>query len=106
MADSDDECEDDSNDQGATTVEAIDEFAAYLALLDVPLDTDLLEWWKLNSDKYPQTARMARQFLTVPASAAGVERAFSKVGRMHSDLRKNLSEGTIEHACMACMNTV
>ncbi|KAK3246361.1 hypothetical protein CYMTET_44098 [Cymbomonas tetramitiformis] len=48
--------------------------------------------------------KMARQFLGVPASTAGVERAFSSVTFMHSDLRKSLAEGTIQHSLMAAMN--
>ena len=81
MADSDSECE----DEGATEIgvaEDSDEFAQYLALPDVPREVDLLEWWRRESVRFPQLARMARQFLVVPASTAGVERAFSKVSRL------------------------
>ncbi|KAK3256389.1 hypothetical protein CYMTET_34476 [Cymbomonas tetramitiformis] len=38
------------------------------------------------------------------ASTAVVERAFSEVTGMHSDLRKSLKEGTIQHSLMAAMN--
>ncbi|KAK3287423.1 hypothetical protein CYMTET_5058 [Cymbomonas tetramitiformis] len=43
-------------------------------------------------------------FSRVAANTAGVERDFSACGAMHSDLRKSLSEGTIEHAMMAAIN--
>ncbi|KAK3287766.1 hypothetical protein CYMTET_4720 [Cymbomonas tetramitiformis] len=87
-------------------VEEKDEFTRYLEVPDVPRDSDLLAWWKVHSKDFPNVGRMARQFLAVPATTAGVERAFSKVGAMHSDLRKGLTEGTIEHSMMACLNTV
>ncbi|KAK3257694.1 hypothetical protein CYMTET_33231, partial [Cymbomonas tetramitiformis] len=105
LADSDDE--DESDDVGPLAVEEKDELAAYLDTPSVPLiSIDLQEWWRVHTTDFPSLAKMARQFLAVPATSAGVERAFSKVSSMHSDLRKNLTEGTIEHSVMASMNTV
>jgi len=37
-------------------------------------------------------AKMARQWLSSPASSAEVERVFSKAGKMHDDQRKRTSE--------------
>ncbi|KAK3273198.1 hypothetical protein CYMTET_18554 [Cymbomonas tetramitiformis] len=106
--DSDDE--DSEMPDGVRTVVATsqrkDELTRYLELPDVALVVDLLVWWREHAIEFPQLSKMARQFLAVPATTAGVERAFSKVSRMHSDLRKNLTEGVIEHSVMACMNTV
>ena len=39
---------------------------------------------------------MTRQFLTIPAASATVERVFSFTGLTLSDLRKSLLEGTLE----------
>jgi hypothetical protein len=39
---------------------------------------------------------MARQFLTIPAASATVERVFSFGGLTLSDLHKRLLEGTLE----------
>ncbi|KAK3246248.1 hypothetical protein CYMTET_44206 [Cymbomonas tetramitiformis] len=98
---------DDAFEEEATVVEvSSDELDSYLLLPDVPPDIPLLEWWKGHAKDFPILARMARQFLAVPASSAGVERAFSKVGFMHSDLRKSLNEGTIQHSLMAALNIV
>ncbi|KAK3275648.1 hypothetical protein CYMTET_16231 [Cymbomonas tetramitiformis] len=80
-----------------------DELAQYLALPDAKKDVDLREWLSRKS-KFPHLSRMARQFLAAPASTAGVERAFSAVTSMHSDLKKQREEGTIEHTLMAAMN--
>ena len=61
------------------------------------LGLDLLVWWRdTGSKKYPNVARMARQFLGCPATSAGVERLFSKAGRAYCSLAKSQKEGTIE----------
>ncbi|KAK3251358.1 hypothetical protein CYMTET_39299 [Cymbomonas tetramitiformis] len=99
MADSDDEDEVPSLEPGIVV-----EFNSYLAYPDAPADTEVLSWWKAHGGKLPVMSKMARQFLAVPAFTAGVERAFSRVSFMHSDLRKNLSKGTIQHSVMAAMN--
>ncbi|KAK3245423.1 hypothetical protein CYMTET_45004 [Cymbomonas tetramitiformis] len=83
---------------------AEDEFEKYMSLPVAKKHTDPLVWWKAAARDLPHMAKMARQFLAAPASTAGVERAFSACGQMHSDLRKCLKEGTIEHALMAAMN--
>ncbi|KAK3266096.1 hypothetical protein CYMTET_25256 [Cymbomonas tetramitiformis] len=91
LADSDDEEEDTSSHgdvAAASHVAAEDEFKQYLAYPDAPASTEVLTWWKGVSEKLPNMARMARQFLGAPATTAGAERAFSAVGAMHSDLRK------------------
>ncbi|KAK3283864.1 hypothetical protein CYMTET_8460 [Cymbomonas tetramitiformis] len=98
--------EEDSEAVGAQSLEPeADELSVYLGLPDVKSSCDIQEWWRQNTGRFPNLAKMARQFLGAPASTAGVERAFSKVTSMHSDLRKRLSEGTIEHSLMAAMNT-
>lgn len=48
---------------------------------------DPLEWWKVNESKFHSLACMARHCLTVPASSESVERLFSSVGLVKSDLR-------------------
>ncbi|KAK3233237.1 hypothetical protein CYMTET_56443 [Cymbomonas tetramitiformis] len=80
------------------------ELDRYLALPYVKKDVDIQEWWKSQAFNFPRLSQMARQFLGAPASTAGVERAFSAVTGMHSDLRKCLEEGTIQHSLMAAMN--
>ena len=43
---------------------------------------DVLQWWGLNEDRFPNVARMAAQYLACPASSATVERFFSLAGRI------------------------
>ena len=78
-----------------------EEIDMYLRTPAAPPDTDPLLWWKLNAYQMPNVARMARQYLAMPASTAGVERVFSKVGRMHDDQKKATCEVTLHQASMA-----
>jgi hAT family C-terminal dimerisation region len=47
----------------------------------------LMGWWRMNRFKYPRMAKIARRYLSVPASEVGVERLFSR-GRDLLGLRR------------------
>ena len=49
----------------------------------------------MTMSQFPRLARMARQYLTVPASSASPERLFSSVGFVKSDLRGRLLDTTL-----------
>ena len=73
------------------------EIQLYLGLREVTdKNLDLLGWWKLHAHMFPALARMARQFLALPASSAGVERLFSSAGTINGNLRKNTKEATMQ----------
>ena len=38
-----------------------------------------------------------------PATSAGVERLFSKAGRMHHDLKGSMEDGSLEHSLIATL---
>jgi len=59
-----------------------------------------LEWWKKYQHEYPGLARMARDVFAVPASGAGVEREFSKGGRVATWTRARLNPDTIQESMM------
>ena len=59
-----------------------------------------------HESKWPKLAKMAKQFLASPASSAGVERVFSAAGRMHSDMRKSMSNESLQHSLVASINTL
>ena len=78
---------------------------------------NVLGWWKQRDhDKpadaelgrpegLPHLARMARQYLGEPATSAGVERLFSKAGKMHSDLAASMNDNSLQHSLFAFKNT-
>ena len=47
---------------------------------------------------------MARQWLGSPGTSAGVERLFSKAGKMHHGLKGSMEDGSLEHSLIACAN--
>jgi hypothetical protein len=54
-----------------------------------------LESWKQLQPAYPRLALMARDTFAVPATGAGVERQFSKSGRIDTWARNRMNPGTL-----------
>ncbi|KAJ7956570.1 Zinc finger BED domain-containing protein DAYSLEEPER [Quillaja saponaria] len=59
---------------------ATDELTQYLSEAPAPIPTDVLEWWKANSTRYPLLSMMARDFLAVQATSAVPEELFCGKG--------------------------
>ncbi|GMY15393.1 putative ac transposase [Fagus crenata] len=55
---------------------ATDELTQYLSEPPAPIPTDVLEWWKVNSTRYPRLSVMARDFLAVQATSVTPEELF------------------------------
>ena len=96
----------------------LDDLTKYALLpVETNLDLDVLEWWKARDhDKpadpatgrpagLPHMAKMARQFLGRPATSAGVERMFSKAGKLHDDMKKGQEDDSLEHSLIAAANS-
>jgi hypothetical protein len=69
-----------------TTV-AIDE---YCRLASEHRSTDPLCFWKQYEAVFPTLAKLAKKYLSVPASSAAVERMFSISGHIYSDKRRRM----------------
>jgi hAT family C-terminal dimerisation region len=79
------------------------EFDRYLAsprAIDNGRILPILEWWKKNEHEFPHLAHMFRDIYSVPASSAGVEREFSKGGRVAIPERARLNPTTITETMM------
>ena len=84
----------------------LDELEQYLADPEEPeLDVKVLAWWQAKESKWPNLAKMVKQYFAAPASSAGVERVFSAAGKMHGDLSKSAKDETLEHSLFAAFNT-
>jgi hypothetical protein len=59
-------------------------------------DDEVLDLWKIHKKKFPNLGKMARQFLSLPASSTGVERLLSRSGDTHGDKRKSMKETTMQ----------
>ena len=56
---------------------------------------DPLEWWKLNTARYPCISMLARKYLSIPATSLSSERAFSLTGHLVNEKRAALLPGTV-----------
>jgi len=57
---------------------------------------DILNWWKVNSSKYPILGQMARDTLAMPISTVASESSFSTGGRILSHYRSSLTSKIVE----------
>ena len=80
---------------GVLHYENLTTFLFFSKVQQVPNDTDPLMWWKQHQQEFPDLARMARQYLAVPATSASPERFFSRVGLVQTDLRGSLLDTTM-----------
>jgi len=71
------------------------EYDRYILSPRVDYKIGVLDWWRQNDYQYPQMSLMVRDTLAVPATGAGVERQFSKSGRVVTPTRSRLSPETI-----------
>lgn len=68
----------------------------------LPLEADHinpLEWWKLHSNNYPTLARLARDFLAIPASTVPSESTFS-IAKHTINAVRNRIEGETARASL------
>ena len=84
--------------------EELEEYLASPDVTDID-DFNLLKWWKNKESTWPALSKMAKQYLAAPASSMGVERVFSAAGKMHSDLRKSMTDESLKHSLFAAYNT-
>ena len=57
---------------------------------------DPLQWWKVNSARFPRLAAVARKYLYIPATSVPYERVFSFAGHLVSKRRCSLSADMID----------
>ena len=84
-----------SMDFDVASVEGEAQLQAYIQVQQVTNDTDPLMWWNQHQQEFLDLARMARQYLTVPATSASPDRFFSRVGLVQTDLRGRLLDTTM-----------
>ena len=74
--------------------------ADFFAVDDDDDNLNLLDFWKSQRDRYPKLASLARKVLSLPASSADCERAFSRLRRVLSDERSRMKSGSIFGSCV------
>ena len=76
------------------------EFDNYIAMPPPDGKTHTLDYWRVRSIESPHLGLMARDIFAVPATGAGVERMFSKSGRVASWSRARLQATTIRETML------
>lgn len=56
----------------------------------LPMEENPLDWWKLNEHRYPHLAKLAKCYLSIPATSVPAERVFSTAGDILTDKRAAL----------------
>lgn len=64
----------------ASMSNATDELTQYLSEPPAPIPTDVLDWWKVNSTRYPRLSMMARDFLAMQPTSLAPEEIFCAKG--------------------------
>ena len=54
-------------------------------------DFDILQWWKINSSRFPILSVMVRDILAIPISTVASESTFSIGGRVLDPFKSSLS---------------
>ncbi|XP_065323437.1 uncharacterized protein LOC135930548 [Gordionus sp. m RMFG-2023] len=75
------------------------EISKYVDEATISIDTNPLDWWKLNKNRYPVLSKIARDYLAIPATSPSSERTFSEGRYVITDQRCSLDEHTIQ-ACL------
>ncbi|XP_066598831.1 uncharacterized protein [Prorops nasuta] len=69
----------------------IDELEEYLSQPRVGCNEDILQWWKRHEIQFPVLAKMARDYLAIPATSVPAERLFSKASLIIRKHRNRLN---------------
>jgi hypothetical protein len=77
-------------------LEKENELDRYLEASTISSHADILEWWKQNAHEYPCLARIARDYLAIPATSAPAERVFSGGADLITKKRGSLSDDRIQ----------
>ncbi|KAJ0571470.1 putative transcription factor/ chromatin remodeling BED-type(Zn) family [Helianthus annuus] len=87
----------------ATMGTATDELTQYLSEPTAPIPTDVLEWWKVNSTRYPRLSVMARDFLAVQATSMAPEDLFCSKGDEVERAKQSIPYSSIQ--CVLCIRS-
>ena len=80
------------------------ELAVYLQTTEVDSDTDPLDWWRCHQTNFPRIAKLAQQYLCIPATSAPSERVFSTGGNIVTCHRAALKPDAVDRLVFLAKN--
>ena len=67
-----------------------------MVIKPVPVNTNVLAWWKVNGHQYPKLCLLARDTFVAMGSSVPAESAFSESGQLVTPQHARLSDENIE----------
>ena len=83
----------------------IEEIERYKLEICISRNDDPLNWWKINQNRFPLLARLARKYLCIPATSAPSERVFSSAGNIVTHRRSTLSSDIVNSLVFVYYNS-
>ena len=80
----------DDNQPIETQMTTKDELEYFMKEPDLDPDSNPLEWWRKNCERFPALSLYANKLLCVPATSVSSERIFSVAGNIVTKKRSNL----------------
>lgn len=87
----------------ATMNSTTDELTQYLSEPPVLMQTDVLDWWRVNSSRYPRLSLMSRDFLAVQSTALLPEHIFCTKGDEVDRQRSSIPQ--YDTQALLCVNS-
>jgi len=79
-----------------TQIDIDNEIDNYLRATVLGEKSDVLSFWNANKNYFPTLSKMARDYLSIPATSVSCEEMFSEAGDIITKKRNNLSSKLIE----------
>ena len=87
----------------SNNLRTFNEIDEYLSVTVEPSNINPCDWWKHHQLQYPILSKIAKDYISIPATSVPSEQAFSKSGELINKRRNRLGDSSIE-ACM-CLNS-
>jgi hypothetical protein len=78
-----------------------EEMQIYFSERILPRETDIIDWWKCNCNRFPILAATARQYLAIPATQTSSKRLFSDAGNIVTATRTKLISEHVSRTIMS-----
>lgn len=82
-----------------------EEVRRYLSERVAPAKAKIGSWWKENNKRYPEIAKVAAIYISVPATQISSESTFSTAGNIDTPYRSRLLTEHIEQLCFIHENS-
>ncbi len=83
------------SDEPTEQADELNDYTNFVIKTDFNSDFCVLNFWKVNENRWPVLAKIAKKVLGVPASSAAAERMFSWSGHIFSSKRRTMKAKTL-----------